>query len=358
MPPHPTSHIPGLGKVLDRVKAGVPADVSFEIGTFQNAQKIELATFKFGRKEGSPKAVIMLVHGYGAHSIFEWLLPRIRGENHEQYTGSIVDLLVAAGFEVHMFDHQSMGFSAGVRPAVRCFFNAYQDLVQETLDYCDQVIKADAGVKDLPLIMLGQSMGGCTTVRCAQERPGLFHSIVLYSPMLSLERVGEQSVLGPIKNKHIKSISGAISYFAPTAPVAAPKKNPVALLQAEFENPPCYPGYVRARVGHEFVSTCSSVMTAGSPISLETLESRVLTFHSVSDEYTDPEGSRCLMDRAASKDKTYVRIGKDLTDEPSAAGATQDLDVDMFHGISYEPGHEQVHAVMLAWVNERLATTA
>ena len=43
---------------------------------------------------------------------------------------------------------------------------------------------------------------------------------MLYSPMLSLERVKHGQVLGPVRNKHLVAISSAISWLSPTLPVA------------------------------------------------------------------------------------------------------------------------------------------
>ena len=62
------------------------------------------------------------------------------------------------------------------------------------------------------------------------------------------------------------------------------------------------------------------------------------------DTFTDPLGSETLVRLAEVKDKTYVRVGKGL-----------DLEADIWHALTFEPGHELVFARALAWIEARVA---
>ena len=61
----------------------------------------------------------------------------------------------------------------------------------------------------LPVFWLGCSMGGAVACRAAQIQPSCgVAGMVMLAPMISLDKVSQKSVLGPIKNKHIAPIGG------------------------------------------------------------------------------------------------------------------------------------------------------
>lgn len=160
----------------------VPPEVVFRRGVY-TTKGLRLATFSFQKKEHPPKAVVYLAHGYASHTCFDWLLPAEPGARHELYQGSVVEGLVEAGFAVRALDHTGHGHSAG---APRCFFERYQDLVDEAEGYLRDAVKQEPECAGLPVFIFGLSMGGATAVRMALQAPDDYKGLVLYAPMLSL----------------------------------------------------------------------------------------------------------------------------------------------------------------------------
>ena len=59
----------------------------------------------------------------------------------------------------------------------------------------------------LPIYWLGCSMGGAVACRAAQIDPDSGVSgMVMLAPMVSLDKVSQTSVAGPVKNKHLAPI--------------------------------------------------------------------------------------------------------------------------------------------------------
>ena len=56
----------------------------------------------------------------------------------------------------------------------------------------------------------------------------------MLAPMISLEKVTQKSVLGPIKNKHLVPVSGFLSFLVPTLPLIA-KSDSVLAQQIDKE---------------------------------------------------------------------------------------------------------------------------
>lgn len=176
----------------------VPSDVLFRRGTYMS-KGLSLATFSFQKKDHPLKAVIYLAHGYASHTCFDWLLPAQLGTRHELYQGSVLEGLVDAGFAVRALDHTGHGLSEG---APRCYFERYQDLVDEAQGYLRNEVRKEPECANLPVFLFGLSMGGATVVRMALQAPDDYKGLVLYAPMLSLRCVKPCSALKKPPNKY------------------------------------------------------------------------------------------------------------------------------------------------------------
>lgn len=95
-----------------------------------------------------PFASALLVHGFAEHS----------GRYEE-----LGSWLAARGLAVHAFDHQGHGRSAGRR----CYVRAFGDLLD---DAEHALARARDAHRDLPLFVIGHSMGGLITASLAVER--------------------------------------------------------------------------------------------------------------------------------------------------------------------------------------------
>ena len=321
----------------------VPEDVEMTQGSFVNAQGLKLATYSWALKQQStPRGIVFLLHGYGAHTQFEYMHPTAPGEPHTKFEGTIVDGCVRAGFVVHSLDHQSHGRSEGV-DGLRAYFNKFSDLADEATDYIETVLLAEDRWKELPVFLWSVSMGGATALAMARKRPSAFAGLVLYAPMISLELVRQQEVAFGIKNAHLEVLAGPLSHLLPTVPISKAARNTVhPKSQDEFDNDPLtYKGAVRNRVGEQFLTVSSELLGGG----LKDVRTPFVTYHSIRDTFTDPFGSQRLAEMAevAPEDKTYVRVGTGL-----------DIDADIWHALGCEPGHDKILVHALEWVTSRV----
>ena len=108
----------------------------------------------------------VLVHGYGEH---------IGRYQH------VADSLADAGAVVVGHDHAGHGRSAGERVLIEDF-----ELVVD--DLRSVVVQGRADNPDLPLVLIGHSLGGMIAVRYAQRYPGDLAALVLSAPILGTWR--------------------------------------------------------------------------------------------------------------------------------------------------------------------------
>lgn len=318
----------------------LPDDVDFQMVDFVSSQHLKLKAYRFAPRDRFCQGVIFLCHGYAAHAKFEWLLPQTPGEAHMAWEGSVPHGLVSAGYIVHTLDQQSFGHSEGAR-GLRGFFEEFDDMPKENLEYLTAVAKKEPStISSLPLFLFGVSMGGATAVRMAQMEPQMFRGMILYAPMLCLEEVKKQKVFACITNGHLASVAGCLSKALPTLPIAKPARNELfPLSQKEFDEEELnYHGDVRSRVGAEFMKVTEWFMNGG----LESVSVPFAVFHAIHDTFVDPIGSQKLIDTAKSSDKQYFKVG-----------TGQDVNVDVWHGLHFEPGHEAIFKHSLDWIVER-----
>lgn len=114
------------------------------------------------RGGGAPSWVAVLVHGYGEHV--------------GRY-GHVAAALVDAGAVVHGVDHVGHGRSAGERVVVEDF----EPVVSDVHAVVEQARAAD---RDLPVVVVGHSMGGMIAARYAQRYPDVPAALVLTGPVL------------------------------------------------------------------------------------------------------------------------------------------------------------------------------
>ncbi|KUO19263.1 alpha/beta hydrolase [Streptomyces dysideae] len=109
-----------------------------------------------------PRYVALLVHGYGEHV----------GRYAE-----VADVLVAHGAAVFGIDHMGHGRSAGERVLIEDF----EDVVTDVHAVAGP---ARAAYPDVPVVMVGHSMGGLIAARYAQRYGGGLAALVLSGPVI------------------------------------------------------------------------------------------------------------------------------------------------------------------------------
>ena len=108
--------------------------------------------------DGTPRAVIHLIHGYAEHI--------------ERY-GNVVNELVPAGYAVFGNDHRGHGRSQGRRGHVKSF----QDFIEDERQFYTQVIRKE--LPDTPYFVLGHSMGSLIAMNYVEQNPDELKGLVL-----------------------------------------------------------------------------------------------------------------------------------------------------------------------------------
>lgn len=256
---------------------------------------------------GEPKAVVVLVHGYGEHT--------------GRYA-HVIRELVQRDYAVYTLDHRGHGESAGIRAYVERFDYFVEDVHL-------LVRKAKDVHPGLPSIMIGHSMGGLIATRYALRYQDELQGLVLSGAAL---RIGEG--VAPL----VRRVGALLALLAPWLPVVPAARGSESVLSRDptvqelFDSDPlCYKGKVRARMGHELMRAAADARARLSQLTLP-----LLIMHGADDTLTDPRGSTLLAEQARSADKT-------LKLWPGCR-----------HEIFNEPEKAEVLAFMLDWMDRRV----
>ncbi|UZJ24858.1 lysophospholipase [Rhodococcus antarcticus] len=106
--------------------------------------------------------LVLLAHGYGEH---------VGRYEH------VAQVLVEHGAEVWALDHTGHGLSDGDRAVIPSF----EDVVTDLHQLADEAVDARP---DLPIALVGHSMGGLIAARYAQRYPAELDALVLSAPVL------------------------------------------------------------------------------------------------------------------------------------------------------------------------------
>ena len=115
--------------------------------------------------EGEAKAVIVIVHGAMEH--------------HKRY-GWLIEMWRSSGFHVIMSDLPGQGMTTR---ANRGHIDSFDEYIIEVKDWVQAAYRYD-----LPVFLLGHSMGGLVSIRLLQEERVNIAGVILSSPCLGLVR--------------------------------------------------------------------------------------------------------------------------------------------------------------------------
>jgi alpha-beta hydrolase superfamily lysophospholipase len=254
------------------------------------------------------KSVVLACHGYN-HYIGNALYTRLASE------------LCAEGVAVLGLTLEGHGRSGGVLAWVRDF----ESLVLQELEFYDvccgvpgsppadvistrgkrlaagsSVLPVMSG--DVPVVLVGESMGGAVAIDCCQARPRDFAGVVLIAPMCGIEaRV--------LPHPCLIAVGELVARCFPTAPITPmtdtlplgfrdPGKLPIVLLDSIR-----YPG--RTRIGTGICLRNASIRIAATA---SKFSAPLLMFHGTADVMTSPVASRRFFEDCSSSDKTYIEV--------------------------------------------------
>lgn len=230
-------------------------------------------------------------------------------KDHGDHYAAFSQRLALRGYATYAFDLRGHGRSAGPRVAIPRFDDAVSDLAQ----YVERVRQREPGK---PVFVFGHSLGGAVVASYAADRDPAVAGIVLSAPALAFADPAVQVAA-------IRTFDA----LAPDAPLLDPK-------HADFSRDPAIVrDMARDPLIHQPggpVHTAAELLGALGRLWSHPERVRVplLALHGTADRLTAPSGSRDLVARAGSADRTlrlYDGLFHDLLHEPEAAVVERDI---------------------------------
>ncbi|WP_373490022.1 lysophospholipase [Parasphingorhabdus sp.] len=275
--------------------------------TLPATSKAAGATLHFQKwlPDSNAKAIILLVHGYAEHV----------GRYHY-----FAEHCVGKDYAVFAVDHWGHGRSDGI-PGFVPAFSVFHDGV-------DQLVAcAKQDFPDLPVILVGHSMGGLISATYLLTDQSRFFACVLSGP--AIKAAEEPSAF-------LKAIIGFLSRFFPKLGVLELDPDGVSrdpkVVADYLADPLVYNGKMGARLAAEMLNNMTKIQKHAGQISLP-----MLMLHGEKDSLASAEGSRFLDRQIISSDKQLI------------------VYPELFHEIFNEPEKDKVLNDMTDWLDQRLA---
>ncbi|MGW2823914.1 alpha/beta fold hydrolase [Streptomyces sp. NPDC001443] len=234
-----------------------------------------------------PRYLALLAHGYGEH------IGRYEG---------VAAALVAHGAAVLGPDHQGHGRSAGERVLIEDF----EDVVDDVRAVAALAVAAHP---DLPLVVVGHSMGGLVAARYAQRHGGTVAALVLSGPVIGAWRT--PSLL--LAHDEIPDV--------PVSPAALSRDPAVGV--AYTADPLVWHGPMKRPTVEAFVRTLETVAEGGDVGRLP-----LLWLHGTDDRLVPLAGSRTGVERLSGGSlvqRIYPGARHEVFHETNRAEALTDL---------------------------------
>ncbi len=252
--------------------------------------------------EPQPRAAVVVVHGLRDHAV--------------RYQ-PLADALKAKSVAVYAVDLHGHGRSGGARQR----FESIDQLVEDVR----QVVKvAKTEHPGVPVFLYGHSLGGLITTTYALEHPEELAGVILSGPGIKLQ---PDVTSGQISAAHF---FGAVLPGLPAQPLG-PVESFTSVAEereAMTKDPLIVLDNLPARSTRAALDGIAAVQARAEELKLP-----LLVMHGDKDVVTNVDGSRELVKRAASPDKTLV------------------LWEGQFHDLIHEPKHDEVIAKAVEWVD-------
>jgi len=227
---------------------------------------------------GKPRALLFLCHGYG-----ELLVP---------YYNQLAESARGSGILAFGHDHVGHGRSEGERVQI----SDYEDYTEPLLTHCREMKEKHP---NLPLFLVGHSLGGLISLLSVLEAQDLFAGLVLMGPLIHLDPKLAGSFMKCLASMLSKvwpsfSLTGIDVKMVTSDPEWQKKKT---------EDPLHYHGGAKARQGHLTIEALDSLPTQFSQLTLP-----YLILHGAGDQICSPSGSEALHKEASSADKTLKLV--------------------------------------------------
>lgn len=238
-------------------------------GTFKGVKDTEL--FYQSWLADSPSGALIIVHGLGEHS--------------GRYK-NVLNVLKGDSISVYSFDQRGFGKSQGKRGCV----DSFRDYIEDVKIF---VAKVKSDNNELPVIMLGHSLGGLIAAMFAIEYGDDINGLILSSPAFLF--TGEVPWWKKAAAKLMTHISPNFS-LSSGDDYSGLSHDPAYIEECKKDK--LLHNFVSARLYDEFLKSSVTCMSKAFELSIP-----FFIFHGNADPITDYKGSEIFFQRASSKDK-------------------------------------------------------
>ncbi len=221
------------------------------------------------------RAAVVIAHGLGEHS-----------GRYEHVAKALMD----QGCAVYAMDHRGHGKSGGPRAFVDKFANAVDD-INSVVDLVVEAQRPRARKK--PIFLLGHSMGGALSLSYALKFGERLSGLILSGPAVALD--GAPPLTGPI-SKVLSLLAPRLGMFPIDPRLVSRDPEMVAAYERDPLNAH---GKVPARTLGEIVKFVELL-----PALLPAIQLPLLVMHGGEDKLAGVSGSRMVIERVSSSDKT------------------------------------------------------
>ena len=239
-----------------------------QTGNFSGAGGVSLF-YQSWHSQGSPRAIVPIVHGLGVHSsIFD----------------NMIQFLVNRDYAVYALDLRGHGRS----PGQRGYINSWSEFREDLRAFLQLIALVE---KDLPIFLLGQSLGGTIALDYALHYGDRLQGLILLAPAL---QVG----VSPWKLTIGRILSRFFPRFALDTGIDITASSRNAEVLRELAQDPLRHTRGTARLATEFINTVAWIEAHASMLQVP-----LFILHGGADRITLPESSRLLFERVTLTDK-------------------------------------------------------
>ncbi len=276
----------------------VPAGVQHSEATWTGARGTTLFEQTWRPSGETPvRGVLVVMHGL---------------KDHSDHYAPLASSLVARGFAVRAFDLRGHGASEGRRVRVKRFDDYVDDLAAF-------VARVRTEYPDKPVFVMGHSMGGAIATLYAIDRQPQISGLILSGPALKVTRDVNAFKRGATK------ATAALFPGAPVFTLPDDKFSRDASVVAAMKTDPLvYDKAAAAKTAAEVLRAIGRIQAGMQKVNVP-----LLALHGGADVVTNPKGSRALVERAATRDKTlkiYDGAYHDLLHDDAREAVRADLE--------------------------------
>lgn len=247
-----------------------------------------------------PKAVVLVVHGFGEHS--------------GRY-GYLVPPLTAAGYAVYSLDHRGHGRSPGKRGHIDSFDDYLAD-VRALAAF------AQAASPGLPVVVFGHSLGGLIALLYALRYPSGLAGVIASAPLLTKPNVS------PMLLTVAQLLSRVAPSFALDTGLDATTISRDPAEVERYTSDPQVHSKSTARAGSEIMKAIDWAQAHAGELTVP-----LLLYHGDADNLVPIEGSRRFFAAVQEQDKQFV-------ERPGG-----------YHESHNDLGRDELFAMIVAWLN-------